>query len=43
MKSIEGVNFDPQSRAESLMNVRRALKILGSQFKWDENDVFEAS
>jgi hypothetical protein len=41
MKTIEGVNENPQSRAESLGNIRRAIKEI-PKFKWDEYDILEA-
>lgn len=40
MRTIEGVNEHPQSRAECLGNIRRAIKQL-PKFKWDEYDIAE--
>ena len=34
MKTIEGFNDRPQSRAECLGNIRRAIKEI-PKFKWD--------
>ncbi len=41
MRTVEGVNEHPQSRAECLGNIRRAIKHL-PKFKWDEYDIAEA-
>lgn len=41
MKSINGLNENPQTRAECLGNIRKAIKLL-PKFKWDEYDVLES-
>lgn len=41
MRTVEGVNEHPQSRAECLGNIRRAIKQL-PRFRWDEYDIAEA-
>ena len=38
MKTIEGFNDRPQSRAECLGNLRRAIKLI-AKFRWDEYDI----
>ncbi|MCB0371112.1 MAG: hypothetical protein KDD45_17260 [Bdellovibrionales bacterium] len=40
MKTVEGVNDRPQSRAECLGNLRRAIKLI-PKFKWDEYDLLD--
>lgn len=42
MKTIEGINEHPQSKAECLGNLRRAIKAV-PKFKWDEYDLLEAN
>jgi hypothetical protein len=42
MKTIEGINEHPQSKAECLGNLRRAIKVI-PKFKWDEYDLHEAN
>lgn len=42
MKTIEGVNNNPASRGEALFNIRKAIKVIGAQFKWDENEILDA-
>ena len=41
MQSIVGIKENPQSKAECLTNIRKALKQI-SKFKWDEQDIVEA-
>ena len=41
MKTIEGVNERPQSKAECLGNIRKAIRLV-PKFKWDEFDIEEA-
>ena len=41
MKTIERLNEHPQTKAECLGNIRKAIKDI-PRFKWDEYDILES-
>ena len=41
MKTVQGMNDRPQSKAECLGNIRKAIKMI-PKFKWDEYDILNS-